>query len=70
MTPKQTALVRVAGLIATSVFVGFLVNVVFTYFTVAQVGIGFSIGMLAYMIYMIYSIELDRAKRLEELNKQ
>ena len=70
MTPKQTALIRVAGLIATAVIVGFLANVVFTYFTIAQIGIGFSVGMLAYMIYMVYSIELDRAERLEKLNKE
>ena len=68
MTPKQTALARVVGLIATAIAVGFVVNVAFTYFTVAEIGIGFSIGMLAFMIKMVYEIELDRAERLEKLN--
>lgn len=70
MTPKQTALTRVAGLLGIALLSGILVNAVFTYFTVTQVGIGFSLGILAYLIYMVYDIELDRAKRLEELNKQ
>ena len=70
MTPKQTALTRVAGLLGIALLSGVLVNAAFTYFTVAQVGVGFSFGMLAYLIYMVYDIELDRAKRLEELNKQ
>lgn len=70
MTPKQTALLRVAGLIATALVAGIFANAIFTYFTIAEIGIGFSVGMLAYMIYMVYSIELDRAERLEKLNKE
>ena len=68
MTPKQTALIRVTGLIGIGMLAGAIVNAVFTYFTVAQVGIGFSLGMLAYLIYMVYDIELDRVQRLEKLN--
>ena len=70
MTPKQTALVRVASLIGIALIVGIFANAIFTYFTIAEIGIGFSFGMLAYMVYMVYSIELDRAERLEKLNKE
>ena len=68
MTPKQTAMVRVAALVGTALLVGFLVNAAFTYFTVAEIGIGFTAGLLVYMIKIVYEIELDRAERLEKLN--
>lgn len=69
MTPKQTALVRMAGMLGIALVAGAMANAVFTYFTLEQIGVGFSIGMLAYMAYMVYQIELARAERLESLNK-
>ena len=68
MTPKQTALLHVAKLVALAVVSGFVVNAAFTYFTLEQIGIGFCIGMLAYMIKMYYDMALFEAERLEELN--
>ena len=69
MTPKQTALLRIAKLLGLSVLVGFIVNVVFTYFTVAQVGIGFCTGMLIYLCKMIYDLEVARAEHIQGLDK-
>ena len=66
MTPKQTALLRVAGFVITTLFIGFMVNVAFTYFTVAEIGIGFSIGIFAFLIHTMYQLELDRAQRNED----
>jgi hypothetical protein len=68
MTPKQTALLQVSKLLALAVVSGILVNAAFTYFTLTQIGIGFCIGMLAYMIKMYYDMALFEAERLEELN--
>lgn len=69
MTPKQTALLNVARLIGIALLSGFAVNVAFTYFTVEQIGIGFSVGLLAYMIKIVYDIELLKAESLDKLNK-
>ena len=68
MTPKQTAILSVARLIGTALLVGPLVNAAFTYFTIAQIGIGFCAGMLVYLIKMVYDIELAKAETLEKLN--
>jgi 1,4-dihydroxy-2-naphthoate octaprenyltransferase len=69
MTPKQTALLHVAKLIALAVVIGFFVNIAFTYFTVGEIGIGFCVGMLVYMIKMYYDLALSQAEHLEALNK-
>ena len=68
MTPKQTALLHVAKLVTLAIVSGFCVNVAFTYFTLEQIGIGFCLGMLAYMCKMYYDMALFEAERLEELN--
>jgi hypothetical protein len=69
MTPKQTAVLNVSRLLFLALVSGFAVNLAFTYFTVSQIGIGFLVGMLVYMIKMYYDLELAQAERLEELNK-
>ena len=69
MTPKQTALLNMGKLLAIALIVGFLVNVAFTYFTVAQIGIGFCTGMLIYMCKILYDLEVAKAEHLESLNK-
>jgi hypothetical protein len=69
MSPKQTALLHVAKLIALAIVSGFVVNIAFTYFTVAEIGIGFCVGLLAYMIKMYYDLALMQAQSQEELNK-
>jgi hypothetical protein len=69
MTPKQTALLNVSKLLAFALVVGFSVNVAITYFTIAQIGIGFCVGMLVYLCKMLYDLELAKAEHLESLNK-
>jgi hypothetical protein len=68
MTPKQTALLNVGKLLAIALVVGFSVNVAITYFTIAQIGIGFCVGMLVYLCKMLYDLELAKAEHLEALN--
>lgn len=70
MTPKQTAIFRTVSLVATALIMGLLVNVAMTYFTVSQVGIGFVAGVMLYLLKMVYDIELEKAQRLEQLNKE
>jgi len=69
MTPKQTALLNVSKLLAIALVSGFAVNVALTYFTVAEIGIGFCVGMIAYLSKMIYELEVAKAEHLESLNK-
>ena len=69
MTPKQTALLNVGKLLVLALVVGFSVNVAFTYFTIAQIGIGFCVGIIAYLCKMLYELELAKAEHLEALNK-
>ena len=68
MTPKQTALLNMSKLLGIALVVGFAVNVAITYFTIAQIGIGFCVGMLVYLCKMLYDLELAKAEHLEALN--
>ena len=69
MTPKQTALIQTFKLFAIAILAGVLVNVAFTYFTVAQIGIAFALAVFAALVKMIYDVELSKAEHLEALNK-
>jgi hypothetical protein len=69
MTPKQTALLNMSKLLFIAIAAGFAVNVAFTYFTVAQIGVGFCAGMIVYLCKMVYDLELAKAEHLESLNK-
>ena len=69
MSPKQTALIQTAKLFAVALLIGALTSLVFAYFTVNQIGIGFCIVMLAYLGKMIYDMELSKAEHLQTLKK-
>ena len=69
MTPKQTALLNMGKLLGIALVAGFAVNVAFTYFTVAQIGVGFCVGMIVYLCKMVYDLEVAKAEHLESLNK-
>jgi fatty acid desaturase len=69
MTSKQTAILQTAKLFAIAIGAGILVNVLFAFFTVAQIGTGFFILALAFLGKMVYDIELSKAEHLETLNK-
>jgi hypothetical protein len=68
MTPKQTALLNVTKLVVLALVSGVAVNVALTYFTVTEIGIGFCVGMIAYLSKMLYELELSKAEHLEALN--
>jgi len=69
MTPKQTALLNMGKLLGIALIVGFCANVVFTYFTIAEIGIGFCVGMIAYLCKMVYDIELAKAEHRASLDQ-
>ena len=69
---KQIALIQTLKLFAIALSIGVLTNLAFIYLTVAQVGIAFSVAVLAALGKMVYDIELCKAKDrevLKELNK-
>jgi hypothetical protein len=69
MTPKQTALLNMSKLLGIALVFGFFTNVAFTYFTIAEIGVGFCAGMIVYLCKMVYDIELAKAEHLESLNR-
>jgi hypothetical protein len=69
MTPKQTALIQTFKLFSIAILAGVLINVAFAYLTVAQVGIGFALVVLAFLIKSVYDLELSKAQHLDALNK-
>jgi len=68
MTPKQTALFNVAWLIGTAIVSGFVIAKLLTLFGPVNVGIGACVLMLAYLVKMVYDMELDKAERLNKLD--
>ena len=72
MTPQKTALIQTAKLFAIAFGTGVLVNVLFAFFTIAQIGFVFALIVLAVLIKMVYDLELSKAEHfeaLDELNK-
>lgn len=68
MTPKMTALRNTALMLGTGLGIGFATNVAFTYLTLMQAVIIFAVLALVGLGKMVYDLELDKAKRLQELN--
>ena len=69
MTPKQTALTNVALMLFTAVAGGFAIGALLTVFGPAWVGTGFAFALLAYVVKMVYDMEVDKATRLQRLNE-
>lgn len=69
MTPKQTAITRVAFFFGSMALAGVVFANLLNFFTLQQMGMGFAVATLVFMIKMVYDYELDRAERLEKLNK-
>ena len=67
MTPKQTAITRVAFFFGSMVLAGVAFANLLNFFTLEQVGMGFAVAALIFMIKMVYDVELDRAERIERL---
>lgn len=68
MTSKQIALLHVGKLLAIALVGGIAINILFVYFTLTEIGIGFCIGLLAFLIKMVYTIEYEHAESLRKLN--
>ena len=69
MTAKQTAIRNVIKLIATALVVGLIVGLLVNTVPLAYIGIGACVIMLGYLVKFVYEVELDKAERLEKLNK-
>ena len=68
MTPRQTALKNVTIFFATSVGSGVALALAIDYFGLALVGTALSFVMLAYLVKVVYDMEVDKAERLAKLN--
>ena len=69
MTPKQTALANVSLMMLTAVAVGFAIGALLALFGPVWVGTAFAFALLAYVIKMVYDMEVDKAERLQRLNE-
>jgi predicted membrane protein len=69
MSPKQTALTKTAMIVAAGLLFSVVLNVIFIFLTMAQIGILFCLVGLVILTTVVYDIELSKAKSLEELNK-
>jgi uncharacterized membrane protein YgaE (UPF0421/DUF939 family) len=69
MTPKQTAVLNVVKIFAIGIGAGISIAFLTELFTLEQLGIGVSVALLAYMIKMVYDIELAKAETLAKLNE-
>ena len=69
MTPKQIALRSVVSLVLLAVTCGIVLGALLSLFTPAQVGIAVCVTLFAYVVKMVYDMEVDKAERLQRLNK-
>jgi hypothetical protein len=69
MSPKQTALTKTAMIVDAGLLFSVVLNVIFIFLTMAQIGILFCLVGLVILTTVVYDIELSKAKSLEELNK-
>lgn len=68
MTPKMTALRNTLAVVAGGVGGAVLIALAFTYLTVPQICLGFAILVMIGLAKLVYEQELEKAKRLQELN--
>ena len=68
MTPKQIAVRNVAVFFISSIGSGVAISLAIDRFGIPLVGIALSSIVLAYLIKVVYDMELDKAERLERLN--
>lgn len=69
MTAKQIAMRNVIKMLAIAVIVGVGTGILLNTVPLHIIGIGLSIVGLAYLTRMVYVMELDKAERLEKLNR-
>lgn len=69
MTPKQTALTKISVMLLISVAVSLAISALFKLFAPATVVTAFGFALLAYVVKMVYDMEVDKATRLQRLNE-
>jgi hypothetical protein len=67
MTPKQTAALAVAKLFGVSVAYAILIAALVYLVPLHIIGIMFAMGIVGYMLKLLYEMELDTAERLAKL---
>ena len=68
MTPKQIALKNVTFFFFSAIVSGILLALAIDFFGLAVIGTALSFVMLAYLVKIVYDMEVDRAESLEKLN--
>lgn len=69
MSPKQTALVRTATMVGCGILFSVVLNIIFMFLTVPQIGILFCVIGMGILIKIVYDLELGKAESLDRLNK-
>ena len=64
----MTAIRNIALLLSSAIATGVVMAYSIHFFGLAVVGTALSFAMLAYLIKIVYDIEVDKAKSLEKLN--
>jgi hypothetical protein len=67
--PETRALIKVAVLILTAIVAGGATVLAIDVIGLAWTGVVLAAALLVYMLKMVYDIELDRQRRLDEINK-
>jgi uncharacterized protein YacL len=69
MTAKQIAIRNVAKIAGLGVLIGALTSALLIHVPLPYLGIGVCVIVMLYLVHMIYELELSKAERLAELNK-
>ena len=69
MTPKQIAVFNTLKVLAIGIGGGFFIAVLFSLFTLEQVGVGLAVLLLVAAIKLTYDMELTKAESLAKLNE-
>ena len=69
MTAKQIAILNVAKIAGLGVLIGALTSALLIHVPLPYLGIGVCVIVMLYLVHMIYELELSKAERLAELNK-
>lgn len=69
MTAKQIAIRNVAKIAGLGVLIGALTSALLINVPLPYLGIGVCVIVMLYLVHMIYELELNKAERLAELNK-
>jgi membrane protein implicated in regulation of membrane protease activity len=68
-SPEFRALIKIVVFLATSLAAAALVVLAVTTIGLQWTGVALAAVVLIYVLHLMYSIELDRQRRLDQLNK-